>query len=92
MNPCNASDQVSFMRVRLESLFVHSNRLLRLILPDGYLGYLEMQDEHVLSLQCRLKLPLSILDHTHFELAFANPLLPPPIIVVYDSSRFGCNI
>ena len=92
MNPCNACDQVSFMWVCLEPLFVHSNCFLRLILPDGYLGYLEMQDEHVLGLQCGLKLSLCILDHAHLELAFANPLLPPPVIVVDDSCRFGGNI
>ena len=92
MNPCNASDQMSFMRVCLEALFVHSYCLLGLILSDSYLGYLEMQDQHILGLQSRLKLSLSILDHAHLKLAFPNSLLPPPVIVVYDSCRLGCDI
>ena len=92
MNPCNASDEMSFMRMCLETLFVHSYCLLRLILSNSYLGYLEMQDQHILGLQCGLKLSLSILDHAHLKLAFANPLLPPPVIVVYDSCRLGRDI
>ena len=92
MNPCNASDEMSFMRVCLEPLFIHSYCLLGLILSDSYLGYLEMQDQHILGLQCRLKLSLSILDHAHLKLAFAYPLLPPPVIVVYNSCRLGCDI
>ena len=92
MNPCNASDEVSFMRMCLEPLFVHGYCLLRLILSDCYLGYLEMQDQHILSLQCRLKLSLSVLDHAHLKLALSDPLLPPPVIVVYYGCRLRCNI
>ena len=55
---------------------------LRLVLPDCYFCKFYLGDDHLLVFEGGNKLLLSILYHSHLELALANPSLPPPIIVL----------
>jgi hypothetical protein len=64
------------------------NGLQGLVLADGHFGMLYLRADHVLILKRRDELLFSLVNHSHFELTFANTFFPPPVFVVGQHGGF----